>query len=321
VEQFRRRRPQEDVISVLALGTFDGVHLGHQAILREALTLKERLSAQWDGFRMETVAFTFDALPLEVLRPEEAPARLMSTEQRCRHLLAVGVDRVVLARFDEAFSRLEPEDYVRDILLGAFRVGAIVAGYNHRFGRGGRGDISLLRRVAGDVAIHMVPEVKVDGAPVSSTVIRQLLAEGRCEQAASLLGRPYFLEGTVVTGFQQGRELGHPTANLQPHPQLLVPGQGVYLTRVRKDDGLLGYALTVISTRPTFDGRALSVESHILDFAGDLYGSFIQVEFLEYLRPIVRFDGVEALRRQIEADVEEARRRSAARTGADGSFT
>lgn len=321
VAQLRQRVPHEGVVSVLALGTFDGVHRGHQAILRQALTVRARLQSELPSARVETVAFTFDALPMEVLRPQEAPARLMSTEQRACHLLGVGIDRVVLARFDHNFAALEPETYIEEILLGAFHAGAIVVGYNHRFGRGGRGDIELLRQHTGDVEIHMVSEVKVDGASVSSTAIRKLLEEGKCEKASSLLGRPYFLEGTVVTGFQQGRELGHPTANLQPHPQILVPGEGVYLTRVWEGDRLLGYALTVISTRPTFDGNSLSVESHILDYVGDLYGSFIRVEFLEYLRPIVRFDGVEALRKQIEADVEEARRRSRGQAEADGAFT
>lgn len=321
LDQLRKRRPEKGVISVLALGTFDGVHMGHQAILHEAFGLKDRLKEQNPDATIEAIAFTFDALPLEVLRPDKAPARLMSTEQRCRHLLGVGIDRVVLARFDQTFAQLEPEAYVEEILLGAFRVGAIVVGYNHRFGKGGRGDIELLRRVAPAVHVHMVSEVKVEGAPVSSTVIRRLLSEGACERAATLLGRSYFIEGTVISGFQQGRELGHPTANLQPHPKLLVPAEGVYLTRVLQQGRPLGPALTVISRRPTFDGRALSIESHILDFSGDLYGSFIQVEFLEYLRPIVRFDGPEALRKQIEADVREARRRSAARAGMDGAFT
>lgn len=310
-----RRRRQEGVVSVLALGTFDGVHLGHRAILQEAIRRKELLRAARPDADVEAVAFTFDVLPLEVLRPEQAPPRLMTAQERCRHILACGIDRVVVARFDGAFARQSPEEFVEETLFAAFHVGAVVVGFNHTFGYQGRGDVALLTELAGrrGVEVGVVAGVRVGDTLVSSTTIRKLLAAGRCAEACRLLGRPYYLDGRVVGGQRQGRRLGFPTANLAPEPGLLVPGEGVYLTRAESAGEHLGDALTVVSRRPTFDGQERSVETFILGFSGDLYGQPLRVHFLEYLRPIIRFAGPQELKAQIEADVAEARRRLGAR--------
>lgn len=303
-------QPPKGVLSVLALGTFDGVHAGHRAILHDALATRDRLQ-QESASQVQAVAFTFDNLPLEVLRPERAPARLMTTRSRCEHILQVGMDQVVLAKFDSTFAQQQPEVYVERILFSGFHVGAVVVGFNHTFGYQGRGNVALLKEIAKrhGVEVHVVSEVTLGDRPVSSTVIRRLLNEGACGEAAKLLGRPYYLEGTVVDGFKQGRLLGYPTANLQPDVRLLVPGDGVYLTRVEGERNTFGYALTVVSTRPTFGDHDRSVEAHILDYTGDLYGTHLRIHFLEYLRGITRFSGPEALKAQIDADVRAARER------------
>lgn len=310
IADLREMRQQTDRLSVIALGTFDGVHTGHQAILGEAVALKEYLRTARPDAEIETVAFTFDKLPLEVLRPEQAPARLNSMQSRCSGILAKGIDRVVMAEFDSEFASVNPHVFVNDILFGAFNVAAIVVGFNHTFGYQGKGNVETLRAVAKEhgVDVAVVGQVTVEGEVVSSTRIRGLLLDGACEHAATLLGKPYFLDGHVVDGHKKGRLLGYPTANLEPQARLLIPADGVYLTRAETDGQCLGYALTIVSDRPTFHGGVRSIETYILDFSGDLYGRALRIHFLRYLRPITRFSDPDELKRQIAQDVTEARR-------------
>lgn len=309
VTQLLRRQPDGDRVSVIALGTFDGVHKGHQAILSRAIALRDRLQSRLTGKAVEAVVFTFDRLPVEVLRPDKAPGRLMTTEARCQRMLALGIDRVVLASFDEAMIRLEPEAFVDEILFSAFHVGGIVVGFNYTFGYRGRGNVALLaeKAKAHGVAVDVVQRVTSGEDVVSSSLIRELIRSGDCERARELLTKPFFLEGEVVDGEKKGRILGYPTANLQPCDRLVIPADGVYLTRVERSGTDLGHALTVISDRPTFQGRQRSIESHILDFDGNLYGTRLRLHFLRYMRPIVRFGDPQALKAQIERDVAQAK--------------
>lgn len=318
-----RNRDKGSAVSILALGTFDGVHYGHQQILSEAIRRKEAFEQANPGVEAEAVAFTFDNLPLEVLRPAQAPARLMTTVERCKHIVAVGIDRVVMAKFDLDFAQQSPEAFVEETLFSAFNVGGIVVGFNHTFGHLGRGNVALLRELAAKrgVDVGVVEGVQVGGELVSSTMIRRLIADGDCVEAATFLGRPFFLEGEVIQGHRQGRLLGFPTANIRPDARIVIPADGVYLTRAEGDGVLLGYALTVVSRRPTFEDTVRSIETFILDFSGDLYGKRLRVSFLQSLRGVVRFSGADALKAQIERDVQTARERIAALEAVGQAFT
>jgi riboflavin kinase/FMN adenylyltransferase len=288
---------------VAALGNFDGVHLGHRAVLRRAVEEGRRR-----GDRV--VAATFHPHPRVVLTPGSQPKLLTTLELRREALLRYGVDDVWAIRFDEELSRKSPEEFVRDVLVGEIGAEAVVVGENFRFGHRAAGDIGdlerLMRRFGGEA--YAVPVRSEDGeAGISSTRIRQLVAGGEVEEAARLLGRPYVLRGEVVVGEKRGRHLGFPTANVLPDAAVVVPGRGVYagFVRVGKD---LHAAATNVGVAPTFQGREGRVEAHLLDFEGDLYGLVVDVSFVRRIRPEMRFSGVDELRAQIARDVEEARR-------------
>lgn len=313
LDELRRLRPPGHAARAVGLGTFDGVHQGHRAILERTLACAAEQSPQARlAERLEPIAFTFDRLPLEVLARERAPARLMPAPTRYRLLLEMGVHQVVVARFDRELARVEPEEFVESVLIKALGARCIVIGYNHTFGHKGRGDADLLRQVAGrhGANVVVVDPVSVDGEEVSSTRIRSRLASGDCSGAARLLGRPFALEGPVVEGDRRGRELGYPTANIAVSDGQLVPADGVYLTWATTPDGegSLGYGMTVIGVKPTFGGTVRAVETHVLDYTGNLYGRSLQLAFLERLRGIVRFTGPDALREQIRQDMLHARR-------------
>jgi riboflavin kinase/FMN adenylyltransferase len=288
---------------VVALGNFDGVHLGHQMVLRRAVE---------EGRRRESrvVVATFDPHPRAVLAPGSQPKLLTTLELRREALLRYGADEVREIRFDKALSRKSPEEFVKDVLVGEIGAEAVVVGENFRFGHraaGDAGDLGRLMRSFGGEA-YAVPVRSEDGkGGISSTRIRALIAEGEVEEAARLLGRPYVLRGEVVIGDRRGRSLGFPTANVMPDPAVVVPGRGVYagFVRVGKD---VHAAATNVGVAPTFEGREDRVEAYLLDFEGDLYGRVIDVSFVRRIRPEKRFSGVDELKEQIARDVEEARR-------------
>lgn len=289
--------------SVVALGNFDGVHLGHQAVVRRAVEEGRRREAK-------VVAATFDPHPRAVLAPGSEPRLLTTLEMRREALLGYGVDEVWAIRFDEALSRKSPEEFVRDVLVGEIGASAVVVGKNFRFGHRAAGDFRelerLMRGFGGEA--HAVPVRSEDGgAPISSTRIRRLVGEGEVAEAASLLGRPYVLRGEVIVGDKRGRTIGFPTANVVPDPRLVVPARGVYagFVRVGKD---MYAACTNIGVAPTFERRESRVEAYLLGFDGDLYGREVDVSFLERIREEKRFSGVEELKSQISRDVEEAGR-------------
>jgi riboflavin kinase / FMN adenylyltransferase len=291
------------VNSVVALGNFDGVHLGHQAVVRRAVEEGRRRGTK-------VVAATFDPHPRAVLAPGSEPRLLTTLEMRREELLGYGVDEVWAIRFDEALSRKSPEEFVRDVLVGEIGAAAVVVGENFRFGHRAAGDFRelerLMRGFGGEA--YAVP-VRSEGgeAPISSTRIRRLVGEGEVAEAARLLGRPYVLRGDVVVGDKRGRTIGFPTANVVADPALVVPARGVYagFVRVGKDTYA---ACTNIGVAPTFERRESRVEVYLLGFEGDLYGREVDVSFLERIREEKRFSGVEELKTQISRDVEAARR-------------
>lgn len=286
--------------SVLTPGNFDGVHLGHRALVRAA-----REGADRRGCR--AVAMFFDPHPVCFFRPESPLPQLTSVTRRRELLARAGADEVDVRTFDADFAALSPGDFVRDVLVGPHQVCEVVVGADFRFGRGRAGDVDTLRALgrAHGFEVTIVAPVDHDGAVVSSTRVRGLLAEGRVREAARLLGRFHDVDATVVTGDRRGRTIGFPTANLSVHG--MVPNDGVYAVLARIDDEPeLRRGVANLGNRPTFDaGR--SVEVHLLEFAGDLYGRALRVAFVERLRGEVRFAGVEALVAQLNADVVAGR--------------
>jgi riboflavin kinase/FMN adenylyltransferase len=301
----RERGPAivRDDRSVLTTGTFDGVHLGHQAILRYLVAR----AADVGG--VPTVV-TFDPHPREVLAGQAVPL-LTSLDERADLCAALGVERFVVLPFTRAMAQLEPEAYVADVLLGQVGMAEIVIGYDHRFGRAARGDRALLDALATahGFSVDVIPAHVADGAPVSSSGIRRLLLdEGDAATAAAHLGRPFAVVGQVVRGRQRGRTLGFPTANVEPvEPRALVPRTGVYAVRARLPDGTRLGGMMNIGLRPTFEtDGARSLEVHLLDYAGDLYGAELRVEVHARLRDERRFDGPEALVEQLREDRGQA---------------
>ena len=289
------------------MGNFDGVHLGHQVVVRRAVE-----EARSRGMR--AVAVTFDPHPRAVLRPESEPKLLTVLEVREELLLGCGVDEVTVLRFDLDLSKKSPGDFVREVLVGELGAGVVVVGENFRFGYKASGDVKDLDRHMRDaggeayaVPTYVLGEAAGSGEAINSTRIRMLLHDGEAREAARLLGRPYSLRGVVVEGDKRGHALGFPTANVLPGAVALVPGRGVYAGHVRVGEERYG-ACTNVGVAPTFERRESRVEAYLLDYEGDLYGEVIDVTFEERLRPEKQFSGVYELKEQIARDVAEARR-------------
>jgi riboflavin kinase/FMN adenylyltransferase len=286
--------------SVVALGVFDGVHLGHRVILDTAVT---RARARGST----AVACTFDRHPAEILQPDRAPVPITTLDERLALIAASGVAVTVVVPFTEALAAMEPEVFVTDVLVGRLGAHEVVVGFNHRFGRGARGDAQLLRDLGSGLGLHteVVPATDIDGTPVSSSAIRAALQRGDLDVAARLLGRPYFLGGEVVGGAGRGRTLGFPTANIAAERAVLVP-PGVYACRLMVGEAVHGAVLNA-GVRPTFGEKVFTLEAHVLDFTGDLYGHRVRLHFVKRLREERKFSGVDALKEQIVADVAAAR--------------
>lgn len=296
--------------TVVTVGTFDGVHRGHWAVLQE---IRDRARAA----DRRSVLVTFHPHPLQIVRPQDAPPLLTTPVEKKEILAESGLDYAVFLNFTPELARYEPRRFVEEILLGRLGVEELVIGYDHGFGRGRSGDADTLRKIGAELGftVDVVGPVEAGAEAVSSTRIRRAVAQGRMDEARAALGRPYSIRGVVVKGDQRGRKLGFPTANLAGFPpDKLLPPAGIYAVRVIGREGTRNGALH-LGPRPTFRGAPPSVEVHILDFDGDLYGEELRVDFVEYLRGVEPFDSVEALVRQMEADVERARAVLAADTG------
>jgi riboflavin kinase / FMN adenylyltransferase len=291
---------------VLTIGNFDGLHLGHRALL-------DAVVARAHALERQAAVYTFDRHPRRVLQPELHLPRLTSRDQMEHGLRAEGIDLLIVEPFTRELSDLEPERFVEQVLVERIGPAEVFVGRDFRFGHGRAGSDETLRRMlpAYGVRVSVIAQVLVEGEDVSSTRIRRLLAEGRVEEVARCLGRPYSVWGRVVAGERRGRTLGFPTANLAPENEL-IPARGVYATTVRKIESSApcspAYpAVTNIGTRPTFEPGQLLVETHLLDFDGDLYDSRIEVSFEARIRDERRFSGPDELRAQIELDAARAR--------------
>ena len=303
-----RTRPGGDAIrpdpgSVVTTGTFDGVHRGHQAIVRYLVDRARRVGG------VPTVV-TFDPHPREVLTGQPVPL-LTTLDERADLLEALGVERFVVVPFSRDLSLLEPEDYVTDVLVGRVGMREIVVGYDHRFGRKARGDRALLERLGAEhgFSVDVIPAQIEGDVTVSSTEVRRLLGEeGDAARAAVLLGRPYRITGTVVHGDARGRLIGFPTANVEPSTERkLVPAVGVYAVRVTLPDGAVAEGMMNVGRRPTFEeDGATRAEVHLFDLDRDLYGRRLAVDVAARLRGERRFDGVDALVAQLGRDREDA---------------
>jgi riboflavin kinase/FMN adenylyltransferase len=289
--------------SVLAIGNFDGIHLGHQAIIRAAV---ERAAKTGDV----ATALTFDPSPRKVLRPESAPLRLSTNDQRMDWFGTVGLEAAVVLPFTLDLARLSPEEFVEQILVRGLNVRAVLVGENFHFGHKQGGNVSLLRELGArfGFAVEIVPPVALDGEIVSSTAIRREIAAGSVTHAGRLLGRPFVLTGEIVPGTGTGSRFTFPTLNLKPDQELL-PARGVYITRtLLEGEAKSRRSVTNVGMRPTFNGASLSVETHLLDFSGEATAKRMEVRFWKRLREEKKFAGPEDLRAQIARDIASARR-------------
>lgn len=294
--------PDDGRGSVVTVGTFDGVHRGHRAVLGKIV---ERASET--GRR--AVLVTFDPHPLRIVRPEIAP-RLLTTPTEKKEILAeTGLDYAVFLKFTPVLSRYSPRRFVEEVLLARVRVEQLVIGYDHGFGRGRAGDAELLREIGAELGfeVDVVDSVEMGSDPVSSTRIRRAVAEGDLSSARRGLGRPYSLRGFVVRGDGRGTGLGFPTANLKiESTDKLLPPAGVYAVRVVLRTGEFAGALH-LGPRPTFQGSPPSIEVHLIEFSGNLYGEEMRVDLIECIRPIESFESVAELVRRIARDVALAK--------------
>jgi riboflavin kinase/FMN adenylyltransferase len=286
----------------LAIGVFDGVHLGHKAVIS---TSAEHAHAA-DG---KPVVVTFAPHPEKVLRPAAAPHLLTATRHKIALIRGLGVEHLLVIKFDERFAATEPEDFVRQLVEHSNPLREICVGHKWAFGRNRRGNLELLKKLGAQFNFNVVgiPPVSVKGELVSSTTIRRAVEAGDLEKAAEMLGREYTILGTVVRGDNLGKKIGFPTANLSAHSEQFPPN-GVYIAEA-KLDGVAYPGVVNLGYRPTVSSQKERVlEIHLLDFDRDIYGSDLELRFLGYLRPEKKFDSVEALTRQIEADVTQARK-------------
>jgi riboflavin kinase/FMN adenylyltransferase len=281
---------------VLTLGVFDGLHLGHQLIMR---TVVER--ARSTG-AVPTV-ITFDPHPRAVLHPESAPPLLQTFDQKIEAFGVLGIEQTIVIRFNKAFAQIRAEHFLRDVVSERLHAREVYLGRGFAFGRDREGNIELLRKVSGMLGFRAeeVPEVQLRGQRISSSRIRQLLSEGRVNLARRMLGRPYGVEGRVVRGQERGRTLGFPTANLRPQNRV-IPRNGVYVTATLIE-GAWRRSITNVGTRPTFEQVAEpSVETYVINWSGDLYGDVLRVRFLHRLRDERKFASMEGLKEQIARD-------------------
>ena len=285
----------------LTLGIFDGVHLGHQKIIRRVIERAGQIGGK-------SCVVTFDPHPREVLVPETAPDLLTATQKKARLIEALGVDALCLIRFTQEFAEIEAREFVKDFLIDALRMKVIIEGYDWRFGKGRKGDVRLLQKMSEEdgFEVEQMSGVELDGQVVSSTRIRELVLRGDLEAAARCLGRRYSITGDIVEGSRLGREMGFPTANIEPHHEA-VPPNGIYavwadVAGTRKPGTLnIGYRPTVSKEMKR------TVEVHIMDFYRDIYNEEIEITFIEKLRNEQKFPSIDALSAQIKKDVEKAR--------------
>jgi riboflavin kinase/FMN adenylyltransferase len=284
---------------VLTLGNFDGVHLGHQAIFKKVVERAKEIGGT-------SIAFTFEPHPLKVLAPDRSPRLLNTFHGKMRLFEEAGIRVVICASFTRSFADQNPEDFAREVLHKLIGVREVYVGYDYAFGKGREGSIESLKKMGQTYGfeVGVIEPVRVDGIVVSSSIVRDLLANGRVDEASRLLGRHYAIEGDVVHGAHRGQSLGFPTANLKTSNEL-IPGFGVYAV-LACIGGRTFKGVASIGIRPTFDSGPVSIEVYLFDFSENLYGSGMEVVFIKRLRGEKRFSSAEALVQQIRKDVQKA---------------
>lgn len=303
--------PDTGAGAAVTIGAYDGLHLGHRAVIAEV-----RRAAEARGLASAVV--TFDRHPASVVRPESAPKLLCDLEQKLELLESTGIDLVVVIRFDAERSSETAEDFVQEVLVDCLRARTVIVGADFHFGKGRGGNVALLQELGPELGFDVEGMALVDaagapasadGARVSSTAIRQALQGGEVERAAALLGRPHEVRGTVAHGDKRGRDLGFPTANVTVPGDILLPADGIYAGRLRRRDGSVLPTAISLGRRPTFyeEADASLLEAHVLDFNGDLYGEPVAVQFVARLRGEVKFDSVDDLVAQMRRDCDDAR--------------
>lgn len=283
--------------SIVTIGTFDGVHLGHQQILKQLIDTSQQS-------KLKSVLLTFFPHPRMVLQPDISMRLIQTIEEREKALRKTGLDYLVIHPFSEKFSRLSADDYVKQILVEKLNVRKVVVGYDHRFGRNRTASLEDMYNYADiyDFEVIEIDAKKIKSTAVSSTKIRKAIDEGDIALANSYLGDPFTLEGVVVHGDKRGRELSYPTANIElQNKHKIIPKQGVYLIQSDLDNQVV-YGMMNIGTKPTFDTTNPSIEVHFFDWNGDLYDQTLQVKLLKWVREEQKFDSVEELQAQIHAD-------------------
>jgi riboflavin kinase/FMN adenylyltransferase len=302
--------------TVVTIGAYDGVHLGHQAVIEHVRTLAAELGAR-------SVVLTFDKHPAMIVRPESAPKLLTNNDQRLELLADTGVDATVVISFDDHQAHEPPESFVERVLVDALAVRTIVVGRDFHFGRDRKGNVDLLEKVGRtndfDVRpLELLPRADGVDEPISSTAIRRALAGGDVTRASSMLGRHHEVRGTVVLGDQRGRLLGFPTANVAVPNTTCMPADGVYSGWYERPNGDVNPCAINLGRRPTFYEHAdhSLLEAHLIDFTGDLYGEEAEVRFAHFLRSERKFDGIEAIVAQLTLDVQHARDQLAADSSA-----
>ncbi|GFH35398.1 bifunctional riboflavin kinase/FAD synthetase [Streptomyces pacificus] len=298
--------PQDWGRSVVTIGSYDGVHRGHQLIIGRAVARARELG-------VPSAVVTFDPHPSEVVRPGSHPPLLAPHHRRAELMAELGVDALLILPFTSEFSKLSPADFIVKVLVDKLHARAVIEGPNFRFGHRAAGDVGFLTELGRtyDYEVEVVDlfmrGAAGGGEPFSSTLTRRLIAEGDVEGAAEILGRPHRVEGVVVRGAQRGRELGYPTANVETLPHTAIPADGVYAGWLTADGERMPAAISV-GTNPQFDGTERTVEAYAIDRVGlDLYGLHVAVDFLAYVRGMARFESVEALLDAIATDVKRAR--------------
>ncbi len=293
MQVFRHFPEQGSAPSVVAIGNFDGVHLGHQALLQALIDAAKQK-------QMRSAVMTFEPHPREFFTPDKAPARLASLREKLEWFSDIGVELAYVCHFSQRFAQLSAEDFMQKVLRDSLNAQAVLVGDDFRFGAGRRGGIADFAQAGFELLTQ--PQVNLDGVRVSSTAVRDALAAGQLDQAARLLGRPYSISGKIVHGKKLGRQLGFPTANI--HMRHERPAlTGVYAVKL---DGLPSVAN--LGVRPTIAGTPrLTLEVHVLDYSGDLYGRHVHVQFLHKIREEMKFPGLDALKAQIAADAVAAR--------------
>ena len=283
--------------SIVTIGTFDGVHLGHQQILKQLIDTSQQS-------KLKSVLLTFFPHPRMVLQPDISMHLIQTIEERKKALRKTGLDYLVIHPFSEKFSRLSADDYVKQVLVDKLNVRKVVVGYDHRFGRNRTASLEDMYNYADiyDFEVIEIDAKKIKSTAVSSTKIRKAIDEGDIALANSYLGDPFKLEGVVVHGDKRGRELSYPTANIElQNKHKIIPKQGVYLIQSDIDNQVV-YGMMNIGTKPTFDTTNPSIEVHFFDWNGDLYDQTLQVKLLKWIREEQKFDSVEELQAQIHAD-------------------